>query len=51
MDKHLLAFAATPGEEAQEMLFAHVLGAGGRIHPCLTALDHTSQIVHDGDSQ
>ena len=51
MDEHLLAFAPAPGEEAQEMFFADVLSAGGRIDPRLAALDHTGQIVHDGDSR
>lgn len=51
VDEHLLAFATAPREKAQEMLFADVLGAGGRIHSRLTPLDHTCQIVHDGDSK
>ena len=46
LHKHLRAFAATPGEIAEEVLPADAVGAGRGIDSCLAAFDHASQIVH-----
>ena len=44
--KHLWAFAAAPGEIAQEMCSADAMGAGWSIDPRLAALDHAGEVVH-----
>ena len=46
LHKHLWAFAAAPGEIAQEMCSADTMGAGWSIDFGLAAVDHTSEIVH-----
>ncbi len=44
--KHLRAFAATPGEIAEEVLAADTVRAGWGIDSCLAAFDEAGQIVH-----
>ena len=46
LHKHLRAFAATPGEIAEEVLPADAVRAGWGIDSCLAAFDHAGQIVH-----
>ncbi len=46
LHEHLWAFAASPGEIAQEMGSADAMGAGWSIDFGLAALNHTGQIVH-----
>ena len=46
LHKHLRAFAAAPGEIAQEMGSTDTVGAGWSIDFGLAAMDHTSEIVH-----
>jgi hypothetical protein len=46
LHKHLRAFAAAPGEIAQEMGSADTVGAGWSIDFGLAAFDHTGQVVH-----
>lgn len=44
--EHLWAFAAPPGEIAEEVLPADAVCAGWGIDSCLAAFDEAGQIVH-----
>jgi hypothetical protein len=46
LHEHLWAFAAAPGEIAQEMCSADTVGAGRGVDFGLAALDHTGEVVH-----
>ena len=46
LQKHLRAFAATPGEIVEEVLSADAVCAGWGIYSCLAAFDEAGQIVH-----
>ena len=41
LEKHLRAFAASPGEKVKKVLAADAVGAGRGIDSCLAAFDET----------
>ena len=45
--EHLRPFAAAPGEEAEEVFFAEVLGAGRGVDTSLATSDQAVQVVHN----
>ena len=46
LHEHLWAFAAAPGEIAQEMFSADAVSASRSIYLGLAALNHTGEVVH-----